>query len=183
MRFFYKLKINNLKSIQENALSKITEEDLKLVPTRLFYPKYDFLDDQDLLCALNEYGLTNYIYDVALFVVDSGGVSPIHVDGDDEYNWSLNIPLKNCRYTRTNFYHSNQLPVKKKSPNSEVEYSVFDPEQCTLLDTLRLTDPFLMNVSVPHRISNLNFTTRISICIRIKSTFNMEAALSEWDLK
>jgi hypothetical protein len=183
MRCFYKLKINNLESIQAHALSKISEEDLNLMPTRLFYPEYNFLDDQDLLCALNQYGLTNYIHNVALFVLNSGGISPIHVDGDNDYNWSLNIPLKNCRYTRTNFYQSNEVPVKKKSPNSDIEYSIFDPNSCTLLDSLRLSDPFLMNVSVPHSISNLTFTTRVSICIRIKSTFDIEAALSEWDLK
>jgi hypothetical protein len=183
MNVFYKIKINNLKSTQTNILSKIPNDDLTLMPTRLFYPKYEFLDDPSLISALNEYGLTNYIFDVALFVLGPNDISPIHVDGDSSYSWSLNIPLKNCENTRTNFYQSNQAPIRKKSPNSNIEYSVFDPRLCTLIDTVQLTDPYLMNVSVPHQIHNPNFTQRTSICIRLKSTFDIKAALSEWDLK
>lgn len=183
MSAFYKIKINNLESIQLNVLSKIPPQDLKLKPTRLFYPGYNFLDDQDLLFALDQYGLTDYVHDIAIFVLGPNDVSPIHVDGDHIYTWSLNIPLTNCENTRTNFYQSNQTPIRKKSPNSNIEYSVFDPKSCTLLDSLQLNDAYIMNVSVPHRIYNPNSTQRTSICIRLKSTFDIEAALSEWDLK
>lgn len=183
MSVFYKIKINNLESIQSNTLSKIPLQDLKLMPTRLFYPEYNFLNDSDLLCQLEEYGLTNYIYGIAIFVLGPNTASPIHIDGDLEYTWSLNIPLTNCENTRTNFYQSNQTPTRKKSPNSNIEYSVFSPELCSLLGSVELNDAYLMNVSVPHRIYNPNPTQRTSICIRLKSTFDIEAALLEWDLK
>jgi hypothetical protein len=183
MSVFYKIKINNLESIQSNTLSKIPLQDLKLMPTRLFYPEYNFLNDSDLLCELEEYGLTNYIYGIAIFVLGPNTASPIHIDGDLEYTWSLNIPLTNCENTRTNFYQSNQTPTRKKSPNSNIEYSVFSPELCSLLGSVELNDAYLMNVSVPHRIYNPNPTQRTSICIRLKSTFDIEAALLEWDLK
>jgi hypothetical protein len=183
MSVFYKIKINNLESIQSNTLSKIPLQDLKLTPTRLFYPEYNFLDDRDLLCELDEYGLTNYIYGVAIFVLGPNMASPIHIDGDLDYTWSLNIPLTNCENTRTSFYQSNQTPTRKKSPNSNIEYSVFSPELCSLLASVELNDAYLMNVSVPHRIYNPNPTQRTSICIRLKSTFDIDTILERLHMK
>jgi len=183
MHVFYKIKIDNLESIQAHALSKISEEDLILMPTRLFYPDYNLLDDPNLMSILDGYGLTDYIYDVALFLLGPNDISPIHVDGDSKYVWSLNIPLRHCENTRTNFYQSDQVPIRKKSRNSDIEYSVFNPDLCILLDTVQLTDPCLMNVSTPHQIHNPDSTQRTSICIRLKSHFDISSALSKWDLK
>ena len=52
MNFFYKLPLDNLKEIQTSALNKIPPEEIFRKPTRLFYPNYNFLDDENFVLAL-----------------------------------------------------------------------------------------------------------------------------------
>ncbi len=173
MNFFYKLPVDNLEAIQASALSKIPEEEIFRKPTRLFYPKYNFLDDVNLVNALTKYNLYDYVHDIALFVLAPAYSSPIHTDGEEFYTWSFNIPLKNCEKTRTNFFISNFTPIKTKSPNSNITYETFDKSTCQLADSLELDGPYIMNVSKPHNIVNPNYTQRVSLCVRIKSTFDI----------
>jgi hypothetical protein len=173
MNFFYKLPVDNLKEIQMSALRKITLDDINKVHTRLFYPKYNFLDDLNLVSVLKSYNLYEYIYDIALFVMGSNHSSPIHIDGDTVYTWSFNIPLAGCANTKTNFFISNYTPTRVKSPNSNIHYSVYAADQCQLADSLELTEPYIMDVSKPHNIVNPNLTQRISLCVRIKSNFDI----------
>ena len=173
MNFFYKLPADNLKEIQVSALNKIPPEEIFRKPTRLFYPRYNFLEDINFVNILKKHNLYDYVYDIALFVMGPIHTSPIHIDGEDDYVWSFNIPLKNCENTRTNFFVSQTEAIKTKSPNSNIIYSTFDPEQCCLADSLELIEPYLMNVSKPHNIVNPNRTQRVSLCVRIKSTFDI----------
>jgi hypothetical protein len=173
MNFFYKLPVDNLKEIQMSALRKITLDDINKVHTRLFYPKYNFLDDLNLVSVLKSHNLYEYIYDIALFVMGPNHISPIHIDGDTIYTWSFNIPLSGCANTKTNFFISDYTPIKTKSSNSDIVYSTYNVNQCQLVDSLELNEPYIMNVSKPHNIINLNHTPRISLCIRIKSDFGI----------
>jgi hypothetical protein len=173
MNFFYKLPVDNLKEIQMSALRKITFEDINKIHTRLFYPKYDFLDDLNFVSVLNKYGLYDHVYDIALFIMGSKHTSPIHIDGDGIYKWSFNIPLDGCFNTTTNFFVSEYAPIRSKSPNSNIHYSTYAADQCQLADSLELTEPYIMDVSKPHSIVNPNLTQRISLCVRIKSDFDI----------
>ncbi len=173
MNFFYKLPVDNLEAIQASALSKIPEEEISRKPTRLFYPKYNFLYDVNFVNALKKYNLYDYVHDIALFVMGPVHTSPIHIDGEDVYTWSFNIPLKDCKNTKTNFFISNSAPVKTKSPNSNIVYETYDESACQLADSLELIEPYIMNVSKPHNIVNPNYSQRVSLCVRIKSTFDI----------
>jgi hypothetical protein len=173
MKFFYKLPVDNFKEIQISALKKIPVSAITEKHTRLFYPKYNFLDDLNFVSTLKHYGLYEYIYDIALFVMGPNHTSPIHVDGDEFYTWSFNIPLDGCANTKTNFFVSNTAPIKTKSPNSNIVYSTYRVSQCQLADSLELNEPYIMNVSRPHNIINPNHASRISLCVRIKSNFDI----------
>lgn len=173
MNFFYKLPIDNLKEIQISALEKIPPEEITKTPTRLFYPKYNFLDDLNFVSVLKQYGLYDYIYDIALFVMGGEHTSPIHTDGEGYYVWSFNIPLEGCNNTKTNFFVSDYTPVRTKSPNSNIVYSTYRSTQCKLADSLELTEPYIMNVSKPHNIVNPNSISRISLCVRLNLDFDI----------
>jgi len=183
MNFFYKLPVDNLKEIQTSALNKIPLEEIFKKPTRLFYPKYNFLDDENFVNALRKYNLYDYVHDIALFVMGPARSSPIHVDGENDYTWSFNIPLKDCKNTKTNFFISNSTPIKTKSPNSNIVYETYDELTCQLADSLELVEPYIMNVSKPHNIVNPNYSQRISLCVRIKSTFDIDNLVRETGLE
>jgi hypothetical protein len=183
MNFFYKLPADNLKEIQTSALNKIPPEEIFRKPTRLYYPNYNFLEDINFVDVLKKYNLYEYVHDIALFVMGPVHTSPIHVDGDNVYTWSFNIPLKNCENTKTNFFVSDYEPVKTKSPNSNIIYNTYDINQCQLADSLELVEPYIMNVSQPHNIVNPNHTQRVSLCVRIKSTFDINSLVRETGLE
>ena len=179
MNFFYKLPVDNLKEIQISALSKIPPEEITRKPTRLYYPNYNFLDDTNFVSVLKKYNLYEHIHDIALFVMGPVHTSPIHVDGDDVYTWSFNIPLTGCANTETNFFVSDYEPIKTKSPNSNIIYSTYDVNRCQLAGSLELVEPYIMNVSKPHNIVNPNHTQRVSLCVRIKSNFDINNLVRE----
>ena len=183
MNFFYKLPVDNLKEIQTSALSKIPPEEIFRKPTRLYYPNYNFLEDENFVAVLKNYNLYDYVYDIALFIMGPVHTSPIHIDGENDYTWSFNIPLKNCKNTTTNFFVSHADAIKTKSPNSNIVYSTFDPDKCQLADSLELVEPYIMNVSKPHSIVNPNYTQRVSLCVRIKSTFDIDNLVRETGLE
>ena len=173
MNFFYKLPVDNLKVIQAEALKKIPEEEIFRMPTRLFYPRYDFLDDLNFVDALKKYELLDHVYDIALFVMGPERSSPIHIDGDNAYYWSFNVPLRDCKNTKTNFFISNTEPIKTKSPNSNIIYYTYEESNCQLADSLELVEPYIMNVSKPHNIVNPNYSPRVSLCVRLNATFDI----------
>lgn len=173
MKYFYKLPVDNLKELQLAALRKIPSATITEQHTRLFYPKYAFLDDLNFVSILKNYGLHDYVYDIALFIMGPSCISPIHIDGDGIYTWSFNIPLEGCANTETNFFVSDYTPIRTKSPNSNIHYSTYRADQCQLADSLELTESYIMNVSKPHNIVNPNLKNRISLCVRIKSNFDI----------
>ena len=173
MNFFYKLPVDNLKDIQAEALKKIPEEEIFRMPTRLFYPRYNFLDDLNFVDALKKYKLLDHVHDIALFVMGPARSSPIHIDGENKYYWSFNVPLRDCKNTKTNFFISNTEPIKTKSPNSNIIYYTYEESNCHLVDSLELVEPYIMNVSKPHNIVNPNYSQRVSLCVRLNTTFDI----------
>lgn len=178
MKYFYKLPVDNLEELQNSVLGKIPQEEISLKPTRLFYPGYNFLDDLNFVNALKKYNLYEHVYDIALFVMGPAHISPIHIDGGNVYSWSFNVPLRHCKNTKTNFFISNTEPIKTKSPNSDIIYYTYEESNCQLADSLELVEPYIMNVSKPHNIVNPNYSQRVSLCVRLKSTFDINKLVS-----
>jgi hypothetical protein len=102
-------------------------------------------------------------------------VAPIHVDGDGSQPvvLALNLPVFNCKDTSMNWYNipSDQLKFIEDRGNRYKSMPIdYDWTQLTPIETLELTDPYMVRVNVPHNVVNNRDTFRAILSIRFSTT-------------
>jgi len=178
MKNFRHIEINNLEIITEKAL-KVIEDGGLPSHTHLYYlDDYNFLPDRfkkipELAEEMKRLGW--YDYWIGTAIVVNYQDLPIHQDtGDFEY--SLNLPIKNTKDTYTAFYEVSAPATMKVVPNTSVTYMSFDPEISTLIEKVEIIQPTLLNVKTPHNVvlktTNL---PRITIALRLGKNFKLES--------
>lgn len=95
--------------------------------------------------------------------------SKIHVDyRADKLKLALNIPLKNCKDSITEFWNCNGVQSTYSLTSLDVPYNRYDINDCEKIDEFRLTQPVIFNTKVPHSVNNMSPNPRLAISLRFK---------------
>ena len=177
MKNFRYIDIDNLDLIIEKCYEVIEKGKIPN-HTHLYYlDDYNFFPDRfkkvDVLSeAMKKMGW--YDYWIGTAIVVNYQDLPIHQDTGD-FEWSLNLPIRNTKDTYTAFYDVSAPATMKVVPNTSVTYMSFDPEISTLIEKVEIIRPTLLNVKTPHnvvlRTKNL---PRITLALRLGYNFQPE---------
>jgi hypothetical protein len=95
--------------------------------------------------------------------------SGIHVDyRADKLKLALNIPLKNCNDSITEFWDSGGTEPEHSITSINVPYKSYKIENCQQIAEFRLTKPVIFNTKIPHSVNNLSNKPRLAISLRFK---------------
>jgi hypothetical protein len=116
-------------------------------------------------------GLLEYWLHTVL-IVSSSEVG-LHGDGAD-YSYSIVFPVWNTENTLTEFYESSVPPVdvSMEQEGTYFVYHGYDMSTCTLIDSVEILEPTIINTDTPHRVVH-----------RPGSGLRMTAALRLFDKK
>lgn len=164
-KYYKKINIDNLASIQEQVVKLITPD----WPVKLYFPKHlkdQFLQIDELTDNLIKlgYDMNTTTFGINLSTMTPANGNAIHLDwGHHEY--SLNIPIVDCSNTYVNFYTSTTPAELAGSVSGNYYYSIVK-ENCTLADTIHMDDAYMINVKEPHNVVNTVSNRRITLLIR-----------------
>jgi hypothetical protein len=169
------VKIENLNIIQAEVMKLFPAENEN--QSTLFYIQNsvsEFLKIDLLREQLQRLGLIDNIVSIAFYNLHttrpSGGA--LHID-HGESTFSLNLPIKNCDNTFVNFYTSSVEPEKRFN-EANVPYYHIDAANSSLIDRIEMTQPYIINVKVPHNVVNPNRESRKTLLIRLKKECDAE---------
>jgi hypothetical protein len=173
MKYYHAIEINNLDVIQQKVFELFPKNCFRL--TKLFYPPDNldtFFGIPELKTELDRLGLSQHVDAFAFYVVQKTKGSTLHTDtGDRKY--SFNIPIKFCKNTTVNFYTTDSEPTVQLHGEG-VDYNKYELENCTLVDSLELNMPHIINVKEVHNICNNNNIPRITLLVRLKHTIDLD---------
>jgi hypothetical protein len=173
MKYYHPVLINNLTAIQIKAFKLFPMQYLN--KTKLFYPPNNielFLSIPELKEELDRLGWTEHVDSFGFYIVQKTKGSTLHTDtGDRKY--SFNIPILNCKDTLVNFYTTDSEP-EVQIHGEGVDYNKYDVDKCTLVDSLEMNTPNVINVKEVHNIVNDNHKPRITLLVRLKSNLNLD---------
>ena len=173
MKNYIPIKIENLSIIQNEVVKLFPlENESRSV---LFYIKdsiREFLKIDSLREELKRLELIDSIANIAFYnlhtTLNQGGA--IHIDYGDS-TFSLNLPIRYCDNTFVNFYSSTAEPGKRFN-NANVPYYYVDNSNCNFVDRIEMSEPYIINVKVPHNVVNINQTNRKTLLIRLKQDWD-----------
>ena len=129
---------------------------------RNFFKKFPILESN----LDNMFGKNNYIG--RFFATKPNSKGFVHIDmAHSELNpryWSLNFPVFNCQRNYHEWFSTNSEPdLISKEFNS---WFWTTDNNVKLIDKLELTEPYILSVSVPHRINNPTNEVRVVFAVR-----------------
>ena len=88
-----------------------------------------------------------------VLIVSSSEVG-LHGDGDPGYSYTIVFPIWNTKDTVTEFYESSVPPVNviMEQEGSHFVYHGYDINKCTLIDSVEILKPTVINTDTPHRV-------------------------------
>jgi len=94
--------------------------------------------------------------------------STLHVDfRSDQLKLAINLPLKNCDDSITEFWESSSRPIEMTTP-SGVPYINYKYKNCKKISEFKLTKPVVFNTKIPHSVRNFSSDFRLAISLRFK---------------
>lgn len=167
MKYYTPIQIENLEIIQRKVFelfpkSELTKNNLFYIPNNVEL----FLSMPELKTELDRLKLTEHIMHFGFYVLQTTSGQDPHIDSGDPV-YSFNIPIYNCENTFINFYTVSSNPVERYLPNG-ISYYWVNPQNCTLVDSLEMNQPYIINVKQAHTIVNKNPWPRITLLIRLK---------------
>ena len=186
MMLYKPVHIENLQEIQDAVANTFPEmTDLKMTGVFVL-PKNKVLEIRQLKKLLKKLGLFSHIEVVNAIVAPTGYSNPhklppyapiIHIDkavvGAQQYTYSFNIPIRNCKNTFLNYYKANGNEIISYTELG-YPYRTFDTKDCELIDQVEMSQAHIVDTSVPHAVINSNNTTRTLMAIRLKYDFNFD---------
>lgn len=173
MKYYHPVSIENLSTIQSKVFKLFPMQYLN--KTKLFYLPNNlelFLNIPELKTELDKLGWTEHIDSFGFYIVQRTKGSTLHTDtGDRQY--SFNIPILNCNNTKVNFYTTTALP-EIQLHGEGVDYNKYEPDTCTLVDSLEMNIPHVITVKEVHNIVNDNYRPRITLLVRLKNNLNLD---------
>ena len=177
MKYYHPVEIDNLPIIQEKVYALFPRTMLRV--TRLFYMPDNlnlFFGIPELKHELDKLGWTPHVDMFGFYIIQKTEGSTLHTDTGDR-TYSFNIPIKGCLNTKLNFYTSESVPVRSQH-TPDVSYNKYEPENCTLVDSLEMNIPHVINVKEVHNIVNTNYQARITLLVRLKNTLDLSHIFS-----
>lgn len=169
MAFYKQIELRNLDTIIEKSLELLPEEDRWY--THLFYIDDNvekFLKIPELADELKRLGFYEHVFCIAFYIVMPGSINPIHLDSGFPV-YSFNIPLSGCKGTGLNFYESSAEPVATTTAQNKIFYA-YNNKDCKLIESYEMLSPTVINVKIPHNITNNNVEPRVTLLIRLNET-------------
>jgi hypothetical protein len=181
---YREINVPNLEILQEQIMNVFPEELYK--NPRIFFPPDQsvFFKIPELVNLLDLYKLKNNITYFGFHALRAFNKIPTHIDcGDIEY--SMNIPLKNCNKTFTNFYSTDGDPelIPERILNG-VKYTShysFTKVKIKEMDKFESNIPYVMHIKTAHDVINLNPCVRINLLIRHDNNNSMSKILNSTD--
>jgi len=93
-------------------------------------------------------------------------IQEVHLDsGNNEL--ALNFPVLNCENVATDFFeYKEQNLTLKYTKGTNLPYLYYDITGMNIIASLNLKKPTILNIKMPHRVSNPTDLERISISFR-----------------
>lgn len=154
MKYWKRIKLNNLEVIQAKTLDYMKNNRNNFAPNTPFQP-IDFKEFTEavpeFMTAFNEHGLTPT--SVATYIMFSNTDGAAHRDYLTD-RARINIPILNCENSWTNFYRLDNPDVKPKvSINARGQpYQSYDPTDIILEDRVQITEPTIIRPLEIHNI-------------------------------
>lgn len=167
--------IEQFTDIQEEISKTISKEILNF--PRLYYPKNNremFLGIGALKTSLEKLGLLDHLNDAGfgLHVLMPNSSCSIHVD-TGTFPYSLNIPITCCKDSILYFYKlKNYLDdiEKYRIRTPYGTYYKFKEDDVDVVESYKLSTPFIMNTKIIHSVTNLSNNPRIMLLVRLNSS-------------
>lgn len=181
-----KLPLKNYQSVRDSARS-IFPAEMIADYDGVFYNKagnhMDFHTSMYVYTPLREeldnLGLLSFWRSTALIV--SNKELGIHGDGDPAFMHTLVIPIWNTENTFTEFFEcpDGPKPTILAHTDHNVHYDSYDINKCTLVDSVEILEPTIINTDVPHRVIHRRGDTavRVTAAIRLYDRVAVEEAL------
>ncbi len=171
--------VDNLAEIQNEVMSLFPKENEKR--TVLFYIENnveEFLKLKSLREQLERLGLLDYVSNIAFHHVlpTAPQGATVHID-HSKSTYSFNLPIKNCDNTFVNFYRTDSVPETRLN-SVGVPYYHLDESKCSFANRIEMSQPYIINVKVPHNVVNANLKNRITLLIRLKPEWDHLAWIS-----
>jgi hypothetical protein len=102
--------------------------------------------------------------------VDNWVGKPVHEKTlDSKYALAINVPIKNTELTRTAFYEYIDGPVKNLEFGSfNIVYRYYGKANLKEIDSYSLTEPVILNTSIPHSVINPTDKDRFVLTFRFE---------------
>ena len=159
-RYYKKINIDKLDVIQEKVIALVTDD----LPWKSQFSKdltEKFLTIPELRDNLTKLGYD--LADIVLGINLSKAGNVIHLDWG-QHDYSLNIPILNCKNSYVNFYTSTVEPVPAATTTNR--YYSFKQENCSLVDRIHVDEPYILNIKEPHNVDSANNNKRIMLLVR-----------------
>jgi len=178
MTLYKKIKIKNLKQIQQDALSIFPKE--RYDSTSFFFlpdSAKTFLKFKSIRTMLDSYGLTSYVEKccVGYSAISPKIRIPIHKDSGG-FTYSFNIPLTESKKSFVNFYETAVEPkliiADNEKNDKALHYYDYNINDCTVIDKLETSSPYVLDTQVPHDVYNGSDEFRIMLLLRIDNSGN-----------
>jgi hypothetical protein len=119
------------------------------------------------------------VWDIARFFMTAPmSELPIHLDGNHENPkfLALNLPIIGCKNTTMNWWEQIELIDVESTKEYGANICLFDSDNKICSHSLELSSPAIVQINIPHNVSNLQDTTRVILSVR----FNPEP-VSLWN--
>ena len=173
MKLYHLLDVTLLASVQAKVLDMFEKDETYRSQIALFYPKNarEIRDVPEIKDFLNEVGLYDGVVSVAFNIMLPGKKFSIHTDSNN-FTYSLNIPIASYDDSKVSFYtnstkSNNTLTFDSTQHNTRVSANEFIDEECVLIEEVTPLVPYILNTSVPHRVTNGPNSTRIMMLCRL----------------
>jgi hypothetical protein len=168
-RFYKKIEVKNLGLLQKSLLSIAPVEMFK--NPRIFFPEEQdkFYKIPELCELLDGFNMQYKNTLIGYYFYRSGIPGPVHVDwGSPEY--SINIPIKSCNNTFTNFYDTDGepelIPERIEDGVKHTPHYSFKKVKCNVVEKFESNIPCIMYIKKPHNVTNNTGNIRINLLIR-----------------
>lgn len=131
------------------------------------------LEDIKLHCPLliDFFEKNNLVWDIARFFM----IAPmteirIHIDGNDENPkfLALNLPVKGYKNTSMNWWDQVELYSVESTEKYGKNIPYYDSDNKVMLHSVELDSPALVQINIPHNVTNLQNCERVVLSIRFK---------------
>ena len=168
---FKQIPIENF-DIAAKELEQLSYEHKALKGFNLINPYQTLCKLPTIVTWLRKYKLTVDL--IAFLQVNSGKTWDVHIDYG-RYDVALNLPIRGCANSSTNFYKFNEAAVKTCYTETDLPYFEYQDPDPVLVDTYYLTRPSLLNIKMPHSVNNSTAVERVCLSIRFRQDQFFEA--------